>query len=140
MIKLKTFSTEQTEKIGEDLSKELKGTEIIALYGKMGVGKTAFVRGLARGLNISDSISSPTFSIVHEYQGTHKLFHFDMYRVTSLEDLYSTGFFDYINTGILVIEWSENIENVIPKSSLKICIESKGETERIITIEGADKL
>ena len=140
MVKIRTFSAEETEKIGEKFAQKLKGNEIIALYGGMGVGKTAFVRGLSQGLGIEDGVSSPTFAIVHEYRGKYKVYHFDMYRVNSWDDLYSTGFFDYINNGILVIEWSENIESAIPDSSIKITITTIGDTEREILIEGIDKI
>ena len=140
MVKIKTFSTYETEKIGEKLAKKLKGNEIIALYGGMGAGKTAFVRGLSRGLGVEDGVSSPTFAIVHEYIGKYNVYHFDMYRVDSWDDLYSTGFFDYINNGVLVIEWSENIESAIPDSSIKITITADNENERTILIEGIDKI
>lgn len=140
MVKIKTFSTDETEKVGEKLAQKLKGNEIIALYGGMGAGKTAFVRGLSRGLKIEDGVSSPTFAIVHEYVGKYTVYHFDMYRVNSWDDLYSTGFFDYINNGILVIEWSENIESAIPDLAIKITITISSDTERTILIEGIDKI
>ncbi len=140
MVKIKTFSTYETEKVGEKLAEKLKGNEIIALYGGMGAGKTAFVRGLSRGLEVEDGVSSPTFAIVHEYLGKYNVYHFDMYRVDNWDDLYSTGFFDYINNGVLVIEWSENIESVIPDSSIKITITADNENKRTILIEGIDKI
>ena len=140
MVKIKTFSTCETEKIGEKLAEKLKGNEIIALYGGRGAGKTAFVRGLSRGLEVEDGVSSPTFAIVHEYIGKYNVYHFDMYRVDNWDDLYSTGFFDYINNGVLVIEWSENIESVIPDSSIKITITADNENKRTILIEGIDKI
>lgn len=140
MIKIRTLSTEETEKIGEKLAKKLKGTEVIALYGGMGAGKTAFVRGLSRELGVINEVSSPTFAIVHEYSGKYKIYHFDMFRVESWEDLYSTGFFDYIDNGILIIEWSENIESAIPESALKITIKIENESERTILIEGIDEI
>lgn len=140
MIKIRTLSTEETEKIGEKLAKKLKGTEVIALYGGMGAGKTAFVRGLSRELEVINEVSSPTFAIVHEYSGKYKIYHFDMFRVESWEDLYSTGFFDYIDNGILIIEWSENIESAIPESALKITIKIENESERTILIEGIDEI
>ena len=140
MVKIKTFSTYETEKVGEKFAEKLKGNEIIALYGGMGAGKTAFVRGLSRGLGVEDGVSSPTFAIVHEYIGKYNVYHFDMYRVDSWDDLYSTGFFDYINNGVLVIEWSENIESAIPDSSIKITITADNENERTILIEGIDEI
>lgn len=137
MTKIITSSTHETELLGQKIAKKLLGNGVIALYGPMGMGKTAFVRGLAFGFNINEGVCSPTFAIVHEYSGDKTLYHFDMYRVTSWEDLYSTGFFDYIDTGILVIEWSENIEAAIPENAIRIHF-SPGETpeQRIITIEG----
>lgn len=140
MIKIRTLSTEETEKIGAKLAKKLKGNEVIALYGGMGAGKTAFVRGLSRELGVINEVSSPTFAIVHEYSGKYKIYHFDMFRVESWEDLYSTGFFDYIDNGILIIEWSENIESAIPESALKITIKIENESERTILIEGIDEI
>lgn len=103
------------------------------------MGKTAFTRGLCRGLGVNDGVSSPTFALVNEYHGKHNIYHFDMYRVTSWDDLYSTGFFDYLDKGILVIEWSENIEGALPENAIRINI-SKGNSddERIFEIEGVD--
>lgn len=140
----KTFysnSTEETEAIGQQLAAVLKGTEVIAMFGGLGMGKTAFTRGLAKGLNVTDCVSSPTFALVNEYSGKYTVYHFDMYRINSWEDLYSTGFFDYIDTGVIVIEWSENIENALPDNEQCIRVNispSNTDTGRIITIEGAD--
>lgn len=116
----------------------MKGTEVIALFGGLGAGKTAFTRGLSEGLGFEDGVSSPTFALVHEYEGKFPIFHFDMYRVTTYDDLYSTGFFDYIGNGILVIEWSENIEGVLPNDAIRITIKPLSENEREITISGVD--
>ena len=102
-------SCAQTESVGEKFAKTLKETEVIALFGELGAGKTAFTRGLCRGLAVTDDVASPTFAIVNEYRGKFKFYHFDMYRIQTLDDLHSTGYFDYLDTGILVIEWSENI-------------------------------
>ncbi|MBQ4244203.1 MAG: tRNA (adenosine(37)-N6)-threonylcarbamoyltransferase complex ATPase subunit type 1 TsaE [Clostridia bacterium] len=132
-----TNSAEQTAQLGERLAAKLKGTEVIALFGGLGMGKTAFTRGLARGLGAGDVVSSPTFALVNEYSGRVPVYHFDMYRVNSWDDLYSTGFFDYLDTGVLVIEWSENIEGALPENALRITI-SRGEhdNQRIFDIEG----
>ncbi len=132
-----TNSAEETEQLGERIASKLKGTEVIALFGGLGMGKTAFTRGLARGLGADDVVSSPTFALVNEYSGRVPVYHFDMYRVTSWDDLYSTGFFDYLDTGVLVIEWSENIEGALPENALRITI-SRGENDdqRIFDIEG----
>lgn len=132
-----TNSAEETEQLGERIASKLKGMEVIALFGGLGMGKTAITRGLARGLGADDVVSSPTFALVNEYSGRVPVYHFDMYRVTSWDDLYSTGFFDYLDTGVLVIEWSENIEGALPENALRITI-SRGENDdqRIFDIEG----
>ena len=139
MLKLISNSPAETEGIGERLAQTLKGTEVIALFGGLGMGKTAFTRGLARGLGVADGVSSPTFALVNEYAGRCAVYHFDMYRVTSWDDLYSTGFFDYLDTGVLVIEWSENIEGALPDDAIRITI-SRGEQDdsRIFEIEGVE--
>ncbi|MBQ6752855.1 MAG: tRNA (adenosine(37)-N6)-threonylcarbamoyltransferase complex ATPase subunit type 1 TsaE [Clostridia bacterium] len=137
MREIKTSSVTETEQFAEEFAKELKPGTVLAFFGGMGVGKTAFTRGLARGLNIPAAVASPTFAIVNDYGGNPPLAHFDMYRIESWEDLYSTGFFDYIDAGyILAVEWSENIENALPEDSIRVTI-SKGENEndRLITIE-----
>ena len=138
MDKIVSNSVEETEMLGERIAQSLKGAEVIALFGGLGMGKTAFTRGLCRGLGVTDGVSSPTFALVNEYSGKYNIYHFDMYRVTTWDDLYSTGFFDYIDTGVLIIEWSENIEGALPENALKITI-SRGENDdqRIFEIEGA---
>lgn len=134
-----TNSVEETEKLGARLAQKLKGTEVIAFFGGLGMGKTAFTRGLALGLGVKDGVSSPTFALVNEYSGKYKIYHFDMYRVNTWDDLYSTGFFDYIDNGVLLIEWSENIEGALPENAIRINI-SRGENDdsRIFEIKGAD--
>ena len=139
MNKIISKSTEDTEKIGALIAEKLCGNEVIALFGGLGMGKTAFTRGLCRGLGVNDGVSSPTFALVNEYHGKYNIYHFDMYRVTSWEDLYSTGFFDYLDNGVLVIEWSENIEGALPENAVRINI-AKGENDnqRVFEIEGVD--
>ena len=135
----RSTSVQMTEEYGKQLAKELQGGTVLALFGGMGMGKTALVRGIAAGLGLSAEVSSPTFALVHDYGGRPPLVHFDMYRVTGWEDLYSTGFFDYLDAGaILVVEWSENIEGALPENAVKITI-SRGESDnqRIFEIEGA---
>lgn len=139
MIRLISNSPRDTETIGEKIASKLKGDEVIALFGGLGMGKTAFTRGLCSALGISDGVSSPTFALVNEYSGKYRVYHFDMYRVTTWDDLYSTGFFDYIGNGILVIEWSENIEGALPENAVKISISrGSGDEQRIFEIEGVD--
>ena len=120
-----SHSPEQTEQIAAEFASTLKSGDVIAYKGPMGAGKTAFTRGLCRGLGLDDPVSSPTFALVHQYgNGEHALYHFDMYRVESYEDLYSTGFFDYLDYGgILAIEWSENIEAVLPPNTITVTIQ-----------------
>jgi tRNA threonylcarbamoyladenosine biosynthesis protein TsaE len=132
-----SHSTEETESFAAALADRLRAGDVIALYGGLGAGKTAFVRGLARGLGTTSEVSSPTFALVHEYDGRLQVAHFDMYRIHTSDDLYSTGFFDYLDSGcVCVIEWSENIEEDLPDRVLKIRI-TRGETEneRTLTIE-----
>ncbi len=117
-----SHSARETEQIAADFAATLHSGDVIAYRGEMGAGKTAFTRGLCRGLGLSDHVSSPTFALVHQYgNGAHALYHFDMYRVETFEDLYSTGFFDYLDYGgILAIEWSENIEAVLPENAITV--------------------
>ncbi len=130
-------SVEETEAFAEQFSKRLSGNEIIAMYGDLGAGKTCFTRGLARGLGVNDGVSSPTFAIVNEYSGQYPIYHFDMYRIEDWNDLESIGFFDYINNGVIIIEWSENIEGALPSEIIKVYIDKNdNENERIIKIEG----
>ena len=117
-----SHSARETEQIAADFAATLHSGDVIAYRGEMGAGKTAFTRGLCRGLGLSDHVSSPTFALVHQYgNGAHALYHFDMYRVETFEDLYSTGFFDYLDYGgILAIEWSENIEAALPENAITV--------------------
>lgn len=130
-------SQEETEAIGENIAKSLSPGDFLAFKGELGAGKTAFIRGMARGLNIKANVTSPTFTILNEYPGSPPLAHFDMYRVNSWEDLESTGFFDFLNSGcILAVEWSENIENALPEDYTLVDIRrGNGENERIIEVK-----
>lgn len=138
MATYRTSTPEETEALGERLAGQLQPGTVVAFFGGMGMGKTVFVRGLARGLQAEDDVSSPTFALVHEYGGRPPLVHFDMYRITSWDDLYSTGFFDYIDQGcVLAVEWSENIENALPDGTVFVQIrKTEQEGERILEIEG----
>lgn len=137
MIKLTSHSPKQTEAAGEVIGKRLKKGDVVALFGTMGMGKTAITRGICRGLGSSDAVSSPTFAIVNEYKGKdNKIYHFDMYRISGEEDLESTGFYEYLDDeSNLIIEWSENIVEEIPEDAVYIHIE-KGENEndRVISV------
>lgn len=131
-------SVTQTELIAENLGKKVAPATVIAYFGGLGMGKTAFTRGLARGMGINADVSSPTFAIVNDYGGNPPLVHFDMYKVDSWDDLYSSGFFDYLDMGaVLAVEWSENIENALPEGTVRVTIEQgESENQRIITVEG----
>ena len=129
-------SVVMTEEYGRNLARELKSGTVLALFGGMGMGKTALVRGIAAGLGLSAEVSSPTFALVHDYGGHPPLVHFDMYRVTGWEDLYSTGFFDYLDAGaILVVEWSENIVSALPEDAIRLHISRVDETTRLFERE-----
>ena len=138
MKEYKTHSYEETVKLGEMVAKSLPKGSVVAFLGGLGMGKTAFTTGFAKGLGIDVDVSSPTFAICNTYIGEENtLYHFDMYRVDGWDDLYSTGFFDYLDMGgVLVIEWSENIEFCLPDKSIRVSIsKNDNENERIITLE-----
>ncbi len=131
-----SHSVAETEEYGRRLALQLRGGMVVALYGDLGMGKTALVRGMAAGLGLQAEVSSPTFALVHDYGGNPPLVHFDMYRVSGWEDLYSTGFFDYLDMGaILVVEWSENIEGALPENTLRIRLSRLDDNTRVIERE-----
>ena len=132
-----THSPEETEKIGEALAKSLQPGTILAYRGDLGAGKTAFTRGLARGLGCKETVTSPTYTIVNEYLGGRlPLFHFDMYRLASSDDLWDIGWEDYLEReGVCAVEWSENVADAM-EDAITVTIEKLGETTRQITIEG----
>ena len=131
-----TRSAAETEALGAAVGRALTGGAVLALFGGLGMGKTAFVRGLAAGRGLEAKVSSPTFALVHEYGGQPPLVHFDMYRVTGWDDLYSTGFFDYIDAGcILAVEWSENVEGALPEEALRFRFARREDGAREIACE-----
>ena len=138
MLRVITNSVSETEVFAEKIGTQVKSGTVIAYFGGLGMGKTAFTRGLARGMGINEDVSSPTFAIVNDYGGSPPLVHFDMYKVESWDDLYSSGFFDYLDMGaVLAVEWSENIENALPEGTVRVTIEQGENTnQRIITVEG----
>ena len=137
MIKLYSDSPKVTEQIGQKIADRLKGKEVVAMFGGLGMGKTALTRGIAAGFGAEDCVSSPTFALVNEYEGRCRIYHFDMYRISGIDDLYAIGFFDYLDTGVLIIEWSENIADALPEDSIIIRLEhDENENSRVITIEG----
>ena len=130
-------SPEQTEQIGAALGKLLTPGTVIAYEGDLGAGKTAFTRGLAKGLGSNDPVTSPTYTIVNEYLGGRcPLFHFDMYRLRSSDDLFDIGWDDYLDRcGVCAVEWSENVREAL-ESPIFVRIEKTGDNTRSITIEG----
>ena len=136
-----TTSPAQTEAIGAALGKILRPGTVIAYRGDLGAGKTAFTRGLAKGLGCTDMVTSPTYTIVNEYlSGRMPLFHFDMYRLASSDDLWDIGWEDYLDRGgVCAVEWSENVEDAL-ENAIDVTIEKTGEESRKITIEGGDFL
>lgn len=138
MTVFNTCSAEQTEQLAFEIGERISPC-VIAMTGDLGAGKTAFTRGLARGLGYSGEISSPTFAIVHEYIGGRlPLYHFDMYRISGWDDLYSTGFFDYMEEKcVIAVEWSENIAAALPQEHVTVDIRRGDKNDdRIITIGG----
>ena len=117
-----TNSAAETEALGKELAKELKCGDFVAMFGDLGVGKTAFVRGVASVLCPDVRVQSPTYTIVNAYRGKIPLYHFDMYRIDSEEALYSCGFFDYLDSGICIAEWCENITDFIPEGARRVTI------------------
>ena len=125
----------ETEAAGERFAKTLPDGAVVALYGDLGAGKTAFVRGMARGLGLTARVSSPTFTIVNEYLGSRELFHFDMYRLGSADELFDIGWEDYLNRGgVCAVEWSERVAEAFEGDEIPVRIEKTGDTERRITI------
>ena len=136
-----TNAPEQTEEIGCALGKVIKPGTVIAYRGDLGAGKTAFTRGLARGLGAKDLVTSPTYTIVNEYLGGRlPLFHFDMYRLGSSDDLWDIGWEDYLDRGgVCAVEWSENVADAL-EGAMTITMDKLGDTARRITLEGGDCL
>ena len=134
-------SPAETEKIGAALGRVITPGSIIAYRGDLGAGKTAFTRGLAKGLGCGEMVTSPTYTIVNEYLGGRcPLFHFDMYRLRSSDDLFDIGWDDYLDrNGVCAVEWSENVDDAM-EDAIYITIEKLGEESRRITIEGGEAL
>ena len=126
---------EDTEEIGAKFAGTLEPGSVVAMYGDLGAGKTAFVRGMARGLGIDCRVSSPTFTIVNEYPGNPELIHFDMYRLSSADELFDIGWEDYIARGaICAVEWSENVSDAFFGDERIVKIEKTGDNTRRISI------
>lgn len=142
-MKAVTASPEETIEYAKTVGQKLKGGDIIAYIGGLGVGKTTFTRGICEGLGIGDIVTSPTFSLVNEYRSDKcdkTLYHFDMYRILDSLDLETTGFYDYMsNKNILAIEWSENISDALPENTIYIKITRIDENKREIEIIGDER-
>lgn len=139
MKTIKTLNVKETIDVGFKLGKLLKRGDVVTLNGDLGVGKTAFTSGIAKALGIEDYITSPTFTIVNEYDSDIPLYHFDVYRISDSEELYNIGFEDYLSSqGIIVIEWADIVRDILPKSFVKVLLEKNitmHEDARLITIE-----
>ena len=141
MLEYISNSEAETENIGAAfaLNPKLENGAVIAMYGDLGAGKTAFVRGMARGLGLNCRVSSPTFTIVNEYLGDRELIHFDMYRLSSADELFDIGWEDYIARGaICAVEWSENVKDAFFGDEIEVIIDKLGDNQRKITIKGAE--
>jgi tRNA threonylcarbamoyladenosine biosynthesis protein TsaE len=135
-LEILSHSEKETELAGEGLGKTLGPGAVVALFGGLGAGKTAFVRGLARAVGYKGRVTSPTYSIVNEYLSDIPVFHFDMYRLESPDELYELGWEDYLGRGgICAVEWSERIEDALPPGSVRVTLKAAGEQERRIRIE-----
>ena len=134
-----TQNEAETEALGAKIAAALPDGSVVALYGGLGAGKTAFVRGMARGMGLDCRVSSPTFTIVNEYLGPRELIHFDMYRLSGADELFDIGWEDYLNRGaVCAVEWSENVQDAFFGDEIRVTIEKLSDTERKITIEGAE--
>ncbi len=136
-----THSPDETRALGRTLAQALQGGAVVAFTGDLGAGKTAFVSGMAEGLGIEERVTSPTFTIVNEYEGGRlPLFHFDMYRLGSADELFHIGWEDYLaRNGVCAVEWSENVDEALDGDTIRVDI-SRGEDDntRIITLEGVE--
>lgn len=139
MAEFISHSQLDTEEVGRKLAEKLPGGSVVAMYGDLGAGKTAFVRGMAKGMGLSCRVSSPTFTIVNEYLGARELIHFDMYRLSSADELFDIGWEDYLSRGaVCAVEWSENVQDAFFGDEVVVRIEKLNDTDRKITIEGAE--
>ena len=140
-MKYVTHSREETEELGARLADALTGETVVAFTGDLGAGKTAFVSGMARALGVTERVTSPTFTIVNEFEGGRlPLFHFDMYRLGSADELFHIGWEDYLaRGGVCAVEWSENVAEAIENDAIRVSIvRGDGDNDRIITVEGVE--
>ena len=142
-MELYSHNEAETEAIGAHLAAALAPGSVVAYVGGLGMGKTAFTRGLARGLGCRGRVTSPTFTIVNEYDGPTPLFHFDMYRLADADALFDIGWEDYLDRGgVCAVEWSENVREALPPDAITVTIARWPENDgwRSITIEGGEPL
>ena len=140
-MQITTHSADETQALGKKLAESLRPGDVIAYFGDLGAGKTAFTRGIAEGLGVSEQVTSPTYTIVNEYlSGRLPLFHFDMYRLGSSDELFDIGWEDYLaRGGVCAVEWSERVDDAMPADTLWVDIaRGTGESDRIITITGGE--
>ena len=136
-------SLKETEQFSKEFAKEIKNGDVILLNGEIGAGKTTFTKFLLQNLGVTSIVSSPTFTLLNEYNGVFPVYHFDMYRISSPEELYELGFEDYLNsksspyvkTGLTIVEWGENVKEILPKDAIVINIEKLGENSRKFEIK-----
>ena len=143
-MQITTHSADETQALGKKLAESLRPGDVIAYFGDLGAGKTAFTRGIAEGLGVSEQVTSPTYTIVNEYlSGRLPLFHFDMYRLGSSDELFDIGWEDYLaRGGVCAVEWSENVADAIPPDAVRVAIERApgGDDCRRITITGGEPI
>ncbi len=134
-----TQSEKETEQVGAVLASRLRAGDVVAMSGDLGAGKTVFIRGLARGLGVTRRVTSPTYTIVNEYDGKLPLYHFDMYRLSGPDEFYDIGWDDYLKRGgVCAVEWSERAEGLLPENTVYVCIAAQDETRRTIEITGRE--
>ena len=140
-------SLAETENLAKKLAKVVECGDCILLYGEIGAGKTTFTKFLLENLEVKSIVSSPTFTLLNEYSGKYPIYHFDMYRISSSDELYELGFEDYLDsknskyvkTGLTLIEWPDNVKNILPKERIEITIEKLGDNKRKFTIKNLKK-
>ncbi len=139
ILKIISYNPDETEKIAEKLALKLKEGDLIALYGDLGSGKTCFAKGLARGLDVKQNVTSTSFSIVNEYSGKFSVFHIDFYRLDNKAEIEDTGWLDYLNyNGIVIVEWAERVKNLLPKDRIDVYFEVLDDDTRRLEIVAVD--
>ena len=141
MLKLKSRSAEQTRKIGREMGKHLQGDDVVLLEGELGAGKTTLVQGIARGLSVPSAVTSPTFTLLHEYEGRRKLFHFDWYRLSAVKEDDEEEFLECLKAkdAVCIIEWPERGKSLWPGNALHVRLEHQSPSERLIFFSDGQK-